>query len=459
MATDTHKSSHAYPPDRFWQRSLDQCKRQPLVVGLVLITLGVAVGVAVWFALEQREGRELFRRAQEANEESEYAQAYEHLLRCAQIWPRNGEVRFQLARAARRLLRFDEARRFLKDADRLGWPSEEILLEQNLLQLAAEGPTPDVWNFLKVHLDRRSPEELLVLETISNVLFTRNRWNELFPILNHWVRSYPDSWRPHFLRGDFLYRNGQYAAAEPDLEQALELKPDYHEARGLLIKVLLKNGKLAKAQPLCEEFLRQRGDHEEVLVNLARCQRAAGKLAEARSTLERARIKQPQNPSAMLVLAQIEADEDRGAVALDWLTRCESYAFGDLEDVLAVLSLKANVLRRMGRDAEATPVELQLKKKRDLVTELGKATDELREQGTSVDRRLQIGKLYLQLGLENEANQWLLRVTQENPRERRVHEIWVEYFEGKTDSESRKRLELHKDMLKQLGPATPRDAQ
>jgi type IV pilus assembly protein PilF len=120
--------------------------------------------------------------------------------------------------------------------------------------------------------------------------------------------------------GITYYQKGRPAEGERHLRKALELQPDYHEARYNLAVLLLREGRWSEC---IEQSQRLYGDPTFVepwraLTTRGWCEFKAGNFAEARRLLELSRDYDSGDWSTLLKLGILEADQGnrRQAVAL-----------------------------------------------------------------------------------------------------------------------------------------------
>src|SRR5262249_16689153 len=100
-----------------------------LSLGLLAI-IGTGVGIAGWYLWAWHH----YRLAEQAVERRAFHEARTHLQACLQAWPNSAEVQLLAARTARRAGAYDEAEQHLKECQRLGWLSEDLHLERDLIR-------------------------------------------------------------------------------------------------------------------------------------------------------------------------------------------------------------------------------------------------------------------------------------------------------------------------------------
>src|SRR5262249_46084636 len=107
------------------------------------------------------------------------------------------------------------------------------------------------------------------------------------------------------------YQKGKVAEGEEHLRRAIELKPDYHDARFNLAVLLLKEQRWAEC---AEQAARLADDPTFVapwraLTTRGWCEYKAGKVAEGRRLLELSRDYESGDWTTLLNLGTLEADQ------------------------------------------------------------------------------------------------------------------------------------------------------
>ncbi len=107
-----------------------------------------------------------------------------------------------------------------------------------------------------------------------------------------------DAWLPYFLRGSVRERGGDWAAAEPDLREALKRAPDEPVILNYLGYSLLDRGaRIDEARTLIERAARLKPDDGGIIDSLGWVQFRQGQFADAMATLERAVALEPTDPT------------------------------------------------------------------------------------------------------------------------------------------------------------------
>src|SRR5260370_39240884 len=101
------------------------------IIGLCLVVIG---GVLYWIVYPQIRAEYHWRQAQKAIFNYDLARGQEHLERCLEVRPTDGEVLFVMARTMRREGKLEEARDYLRRASQQRWVPDQIKLEVLLIK-------------------------------------------------------------------------------------------------------------------------------------------------------------------------------------------------------------------------------------------------------------------------------------------------------------------------------------
>ena len=115
-----------------------------------------------------------------------------HLEAVLAICPLNARAHFLMARTCRRT-NDPAVRQFLFLAESLGWPQDQIVLEQRLNQ----AETGDIWSVEEALLDelnRLTPEEPVILEALLKGYLSSARFLDAVDIAGTWIKRFPGAW-------------------------------------------------------------------------------------------------------------------------------------------------------------------------------------------------------------------------------------------------------------------------
>jgi tetratricopeptide (TPR) repeat protein len=398
-------------------------KRRPrllaaLAAVVCLGALGLVGGLVIY---PLAEGTYHWRRAQEAVEQFDLKPARAHLERCLQIWPKNGEARFLMARTCRRAGDFDAARAHLAEAERLGWVKEIIDLEYQLLTAQMGLPARAEPALVRL-LQRGHHEETMILEALARGHLQVNAAREAHRWTRIWVERHPDDWQAHFWQGQALAQGGQNELAVEEFQKALAGNPAHPGTHYLLADALYRVARFPEAATHFQAALAKAPDDPATLLGLANCQRSLGRSAEARATAERLVQDHPEKAGGWLLLGQVALDEDDPREALERLRRAEGL---DPYDRMTTKTL-GTTLRRLRRDAEAQQYEARLKQLDDDYRSLGELKKKVLADPKDVRPRYEAGVVCLRLGRPFEAERWLVGVLEQNPNHQAARQALAE---------------------------------
>jgi tetratricopeptide (TPR) repeat protein len=179
-----------------------------------------------------------------------------------------------------------------------------------------------------------------------------------------------------------LFARGEHGRARPLLERAIELYPDYVDARNELSVALLKEGKLADAETQLRRALQIDGAAVRPLLNLGLCLYRQERYADALPFLEKALQLEPEQPNGQLLLGinlVILGDDARAEPAL-----LRAYELGGKRVARAQFYLARLYIRRKDHRRAAEALETYL---RDVpgdpdAVELRKTLEQLRTART-----------------------------------------------------------------------------
>ena len=416
-------------------------RRRGVRLGLLAVVLlaGLA-GLAVYL---WRPGAEAARRremADEALERQDLAAAEDHLRACVAASPGDARERFLLAQTLRRNGKFDEAEQELAEARRRGWDAEAVRREEFLA-------------YVQRHAVRERPRDELeglaqgpngdrpVYEALYRGDLAARNWDRAGFWLYLWLERYPDDWAPRLWEADLLEPFQNYDRAREDYLRVLQLRPD--EPRALLKAGLIavaNRGDYAEAETYLTRCLERDPGNAEAEVGLARCSYARGDLAAARKRLQGVLGRNPHDAAAALLLGTIEAESNHDDEALRWLRTAEA---GGAEP-LAVHYQLAQVLRRLGKDAEAEEHAHRFSEMRETRSALEVAIRAVDVEPHSADRRYEAGRLSMAVGEEDKGAQWLLSALKEDPAHRPSHAALADYYARQSDPDAAALADYHR---------------
>jgi tetratricopeptide (TPR) repeat protein len=314
------------------------------------------------------------------------------------------------------------SRQYLFLAESLGWPHDEIVLEERLLQ-AESG---DIWSVeqpLLDQLNRLPPQERVIVEGLVMGYLNSARFADAADIASMWIQRYPDDWQAYLYRGRAYQGQGRWEEAVSHYQDALKIKPDSVGARLWYAETLLASQDYQNALDNYQAYSKMVPEDGEALFAIATCQFSLGQ-SQARATLEDLLNKYPQHQRGLLLAARMDLAEDELDRALARLRKASALGPPD-PDILQTLIL---TLRKLNRQEEADKEEKQYGRILEKAHQLKELHKKIQLEPTNTSLRYQAGMLALELGHEKEASDWFQTVLFIEPGHRQTHLALADYW-------------------------------
>jgi tetratricopeptide (TPR) repeat protein len=391
-----------------------------LLIGFVALRLTDPWG---WWAKNapKESVRYHWEQANLASDKGDVELAKTHLEAMLAMCPLNAQVQFLMARTCRRA-NDPAAQQYLMLAESLGWPREQILLEQRLLQ----AETGDIWSVedaLLEQLNRLPPEERVILEGLVKGYLNSARFADAADIATTWSRRYPGDWEAYLFRGRAYQGQGRWSEAVSDYQEALRIQPDSIAARLWYADTLLASHDYRNALDNYQTYRQAVPDDWETLFAIAECQFSLGQ-PEARATLEKLLREHPQDQGGLLLAARVDLTEDAPDKALVRLQQALPLGPQDPE----ILQTMIRALRKLNRHKEADKLEKQNARILEKAEQLTELNDKIQSEASDVSLRYRAGMLGLELGQEKKALEWFQTVFYIDPNHRPSHLALADYW-------------------------------
>lgn len=385
--------------------------RGALVASSALALLGYgAVNAWAWWN---------YRNAHAALARHQPAEARRMLAACSRVWGSSPAVHLASCRAAWQDDDTEAATRELHLAQRgLGGASDETALEWALLHAAA-GDMNLVEGYLQQRADTAPAEARLVWEALSAGYLRVYRTLDAMACLNHWLKVDPDSIRALELRGQTYVAGKGVARGSEDYRRVLELDPARKATRWRLIDGLLGLGGYEEASVHLEYLAKGSEDDPAVGARLARCYNMLGRGPEARALLERILSKHPDDGPSWRALGQVELVARKPEAAESFLRRASALLPSDYQ----AQQLLFQALQQQGKVDEAKTQLKFAEEVRERTERVGELTSrKLAESPLDPALHYEMGKLLLQTGAKEVAEQWLLTALRLDPEHQPARE-------------------------------------
>jgi cellulose synthase operon protein C len=228
-------------------------------------------------------------------------------------------------------------------------PGSETLKTQLAMARIAMNNTKQATQDLQSVL-QKNPTSLqaLMLLTLTD-LRTRN-FKSALTSAQRFVRAYPKLPLSYNMLGAAWLGNNNSAEAEKNFKIALQLKPDYHEARR----------------------------------NLANLYRVTGKFADAKRELQTVLATDRSNVRTMLALAQVASSQNKTEETVEWLRRAVQVNPKSLPPRLALANAYLRLGDRQKALTEASALDRDFPNNSAAVETLGKTQASLKQFGPAV---------------------------------------------------------------------------
>jgi Flp pilus assembly protein TadD len=407
-------------------------RRRWLLIALVLPVLGLGVYIAAW----QLWAEYHFRAAQKDLERRELSSAQGHLAHCLEVWPNGLGTNLLAARTARRARDYDTAEHLLNTYRKLGGHPEMLHLEYALAR-AQRGELAGLEDYLWGFVHENHEDTPLVLEALAQGYIHAGRWSEALNSLNDLVERWPAVADVYVWRGwvyDSLHSNVQ---ARDDYRKAVELKPEYDDARLRLAETLILDSEFPAAARHLEEIRQRRPDDPVMLLGLARCRIELNQREEAVAHLSRLLALHPLDAAALTQRGRVAVLQGRFDEAENWLGKAVAIAPWE-RDTNYQLQL---CLDQLGKKREALEVRHRLRQLEEQQKRLEELERQIVKEPANRALRYEAAMILLKYGQERAGVRRLQSLLQEDPHNAGAHAALADYFQRKGDTA---RSEFHR---------------
>jgi len=377
------------------------------------------------------------RRAEQACDRQDCGEALKHLEKCLSVWPDSAAHHFAAARCRWREGDLEEAQRHLREADRGGWPTQEIQVEEALIAAQLE-LTPSLeaalGQMLRLAKTRADMQlESLILEATAHALRRVERRQEAAFLAKALIDLQPESWRSHWLLGLVLEPQDPDAAAAA-YERSLAFKAEQPKVHRFLA---IYSARLARPRETLDHLRAAgplaAGDVEVVLAE-AKARLLLGQLDEAQRLLDQTvAAVGAEDPRIWTLKGRLELDQHGPAEATPWLEKAAARTPYVPETVDAMIALAARV-----GDADKVRFynerKLEYKKAGEEAKVLSKKMDALYRQahadpGEMEATAFRLGQLMFLVAQDEAGVRWMETVLATNPGHAGARDALAQYYD------------------------------
>ena len=150
-------------------------------------------------------------------------------------------------------------------------------------------------------------------------------FESLIPVINNYIKQNPDHPDLHNALGSLCVKAERYNEGAEAFRKALEINPEYLEARFSLFKALKEQGKLESAVDEGEILVKKKLSYPDFYCSLSEIYISMGMFDRADATLQKAIKKDPKHAETHFLLAKVHENQGLKEKAIDELKKCVDY--------------------------------------------------------------------------------------------------------------------------------------
>lgn len=409
-----HIPTNSTPPS---QPSRHRVGRRCLMASLLAVVV-----IAVW------QGPSAFRqmcrvRARSAISESQFDVARRWIERMRWGNSASSEASPWEIRLLRKEKKFEQAFASLVQAKQLNPSSNELRIEGWLLQ-AQVGDLTAAERPLLNALRENAGEESEICDALVLGYLRTGQFFKAELTLQSWQTDHPQDSRPWVLRGVMATKAEHWKEAAAAFREALRLSPKDPETTFFLADALAMNREFESALPLFRRCVAALPDRAEVQLGLVRTLTNLGQFDEAIRLSEEIVRSQPTliDASGALGEALLAAGQVRRAVAV------LQSAVDQAPNNIGLRFQFGTALRLAGRPEEAESHLEFTRQGRHELQQRGALTRHALQFPNDLTVRVQLARLLLKYGFEDEGLMWLGGVLNAEPHHADAHRQLADYY-------------------------------
>jgi tetratricopeptide (TPR) repeat protein len=403
--------------------SAERRSRRNRITVLVILTVAVATGLAVWLRGDVA-GAWYGRAARRALANGRLHDAFLVVERWLLSSPSSAEAHFYKAAVAWAEGNFATTDAELARAQALGYSWQPLNRLRGLL-LARTSQTTEAETLLREAIESTGKPDPEVAEALARIYMGSFRLVEAAEVLDRWARAVPTDARPHLLRAEVDIRSGRDPEVViPRYQAALKRDPSLDQARFGLAEQLRLAQRFGEAEVEYAKYLARRPDDPLGCLGAGQSALERGHEAEAARLLDRALSLAPRHSVALAARATIELRQARFESALEFLDLAlKADPFDTANHYQRMLTLT-----RLGRRAEAKLEQQALKQLQKEQEQFAEIARKLRASPLNTTLRGQAACWLMEHGHEAEALEWANLVLRSEPSHPAVNRLLADYY-------------------------------
>jgi tetratricopeptide (TPR) repeat protein len=397
--------------------------RRKTILTVAILAAVIAIG---YFGFRYWRARSHFHEAEAALTANRLEEARRHLDLCLEVWPKDAKAHFLAARTARRLGDGKGWQHHLDICKALGWDARQVRLEQTLMRVQRDGPAQDE-SYLLSLVESHDPDTTYILEALIQGFLKNHQLAKAYACAEMWLDREPDNPQAFYWRAMAQKDSLNFKPAMDDLQRAIEVDPDYREARLRLGELLLEQERPDEAVEQYEWLYARESENSEVTMGLVHCRVAQGRLEEAKELLDPLLHEHPRSPLVLGESGKLALKLGDPTAAEDLLRRSIALDAYDPEAVFAY----SQALTQRGKPGEA---KVWLEKHQQIRLDLERLAElngEIVQHPEDPKPRCEIGMILLRTGREDKGIEWLRSALQKDLNYRPAHKALADYLESK----------------------------
>ena len=376
---------------------------KPGIVGAIFF-----IFLAVWFGIHFW-GSHFLAAAQESCAHFRYEKARQQIHRCLAVWPGNYQANFLAARICRACSDYPQAEKHLAVCVKLQGKSEDVELEWILLR-AQKGEFLDLERTLWKWSAEGHARANLIQETLVFCYMKDGRYVMARQALDKWLGENPNAWG-YFMRGFAAQKLGERTSAAADYQRALQLDPNYWQARVLLVQLLFAEKDYDQGRAHLSILQQTHADSPDVLLFTGMDHFQKGDVDQAEKCYDLALQAMPTNALALTERGKLAMQKGQYVAAEKWLRGALKSDLGST----AHFSLYQCLRSQPGREETAQAEIAHFKEKQERLHRQARKLEEWEKNPHNPDLLVELGEIFLLNQEVAKARQYLLRALQIRP--------------------------------------------